>query len=136
VEAEERETTSGSWEEWKAAAGSLVSSVASLLSIRWSMVQVEAAEWSRCVLWAAAKIALAAALLFFATGLLAAGLVALLAAWFGNFPAAIFAVFGIFVAAAGLLLFSAFRGKRPGPLLEKSVGELAKDLESFSGSAP
>lgn len=99
------------------------------------MVQVEAAEWSRSVLWAAAKVGVAAALLFFAAGLLAAGLVALLAAWFGNFAAAIFTVLGIYVLAAGFLLYSAFRGKRPGPLLEKTVGELARDLQSLGGSA-
>lgn len=133
MEVEEREPESGSWNAWKRAAGGFTSSLGSLLSIRWSMVQVEAAEWGRSLLWAAAKVGLAATLLFFAAGLLAAGLVSLLAAWFGNFPAAIFSVLGIYLIAAGLLLYSAFRGKKPSPLLEKSVRELRRDLESFGG---
>ena len=136
MEAEEQPETPGSWDEWKGAAGSLLSSIGALLSIRWSMLQTEAADWSRSLLWAAAKVVLAVALVFFATGLLAAGLVSLLAAWFGNLPAAIFTVLAIYLAGAGLLLYSAFRGKRPGPLLEHTVGELARDLESFGGSAP
>ena len=135
MEAEAAESTPGAWEAWKRSLTSFLAAVGKLASIRWEMARLEAATWSKSVVLALSKILLAAALLFFAAGLLAAGLVAVLQSWFGSLIAAIFSVLTIYLVAAGLLVFSAVKGRRPPPRLEQTVAQLEEDFERLAERA-
>lgn len=121
------------WDSWKRSAAAFVSAASSLASVRLEMARREAREWSRAFLLRAGMVAAALFLLLFALALLAAGLVAVFAAWTGSLIGGIFIVFGIFVVAAGILLFAASRSRAGRPVLEATMREIRQDLEDFAG---
>ena len=121
------------WDSWKRSAAEFLSAAASLASVRLAMARLEAREWSRALLLRAAMAAAAVCLLIFSLGLLAAGLVAVFAAWTGSLIGGIFIVFGIFVVAAGLLLFAALRSRAGRPVLEATMREIRQDFEDLAG---
>ncbi len=124
------------WDSWKRSAASFLSDVVELASVRLAMARIEAREWGRAALLRVALVAAALFLLLFTFALLTAGLVALFAAWTGSWIAGIFVVLGIFLAAAGGLLFAASRSRASRPVFEQTAREIRKDLQDLSGGAP
>lgn len=124
------------WDSWKRSAASLVSDLVALASLRLSMARLEAREWGRAFLIRIGLVVGALFLLFFTFALLAAGLVAVFAAWTGSLIGAIFIVLGIFLAAAGLLLFAASRSRATRPVLEATMREIRQDIQDLAGGPP
>ena len=132
---EERAESFGAWEAWKRSAAAFVRSAGALASIRWEMATREAGAWGKAMALRAAFLVIALVFLVLASALLVAGLVAVLAAWWGTWIGAIFAVLGICVLVAAGLVFAAVR--RAGrPLLRRTAAELRRDFETFSGPEP
>ena len=129
------EAPEGTWREWKASFSSFVASVAALASVRWEMARAEARQWSRSVLVRAGLILGAAALSLLALVFLMVGIVLLLQLWLGSLLAAVFACFGICVAASAALAFVALRGRLARPIFERTAGELRKDFEAWTGES-
>jgi hypothetical protein len=61
------------------------------------------------------------------------GLVLLLDLWLGSLLAAVFAGFGVCVAAAAVLVFAAMRSRLARPIFERTAGEIRKDFEAWTG---
>jgi len=84
----------------------------------------------------AAFLLCAAVLAVLAVALLVAGIVAALYAWWGTLVGAIFAVFGLCLAAVGGLVAAAMRGRSGRPIFERTAAELRRDFDAFTGPEP
>jgi hypothetical protein len=126
----------GGWESWKGAAAEFARSARDLASVRWAMAAEEAGAWGKAMALRAAFLVLALLLAVAAVALLVAGIVAALYAWWGTLVGAIFAVFGLCLAAVGGLVALAIRGRSGRPIFERTAEELRRDFDAFTGPEP
>ena len=126
----------GGWESWKGAAAEFARSGRDLASVRWAMASEEAGAWGKAMALRAGFLVLALLLAVAAVALLVAGIVAALYAWWGTLVGAIFAAFGLCLAAAGGLVALAMRGRSGRPIFERTAEELRRDFDAFTGPEP
>jgi len=129
---ESPEPARGGWEAWKDEVSALIRSAAALLSVRWDMATREAGVWGKSMALRAGMFLLAAAFGLLGAALLVAGLVAVLAAWWGTLVGAIFAVFGLCALSAVGLAAAALRSRPAHRFLARTTAEIRRDLEAFS----